>query len=89
MTGQPGVTQSLQTAQPNFFVLPACRYMLPMGAVCGGPGSRACSGQPCLPSQLAGGCCAPGFECRQAHKPIVLCRGMTGSHVHKVAQLSQ
>ena len=69
MTGQPGVTQSLQTAQPNLFVLPACRYMLPVGATCGGPGSvRACSGQRCLPGQFAGGCCVPGSECRQAHQ---------------------
>ena len=68
MLGQAGVTQSLQTAQPNLFVLPACRYMLPVGATCGGAGSfRACSGQKCLPGQLAGGCCVPGSECRQAY----------------------
>lgn len=64
MTGVPGVTQSLQAAQPNLFVLPRCRYMLPVGAGCGGPGSRACStGQQCMPGQLAGGCCSPGSEC--------------------------
>ena len=68
MAGQPGVTQSLQAAQPNLFVLPACRYMLPLGAPCGRVGSyRACSGQKCQPGQSPGGCCVPGSECRQAH----------------------
>ena len=63
MTGQLGVSKTLQTATPSLFVLPACRYMLRVGAACGGPGTRACSGQQCLPGQLAGGCCVAGSEC--------------------------
>ena len=55
---------SVQLPQRNLYVLPECRYMLPVGAVCAGLGIRACTGHLCLPGQLAGGCCVTGSECR-------------------------
>ncbi|KAK9918033.1 hypothetical protein WJX75_000696 [Coccomyxa subellipsoidea] len=69
--------QSSQQPKQRLYVLPNCLYMIRAGDTCGSSGPSCGLGwdksSQCGPQQVAGGCCQPGFSCRQDDDGQIKC----------------